>query len=79
MTLEAAKKRTGKKSTLINRHGSLEHVRPLRLVHGACHVYLASHDPAMTPVAKAERIRRVYKKNHDWMSKVFHSGPVPGN
>jgi hypothetical protein len=27
--------------------------------------------PAMTPVAKAERIRRVYKKKHDWMSKVF--------
>jgi Fe-S oxidoreductase len=34
-------------------------------------VYLANHDPEVTPVAKAERIRRVYKKNHDWLSKIF--------
>ena len=25
----------------------------------------------ITPVAKAERVRRVYKKEHDWMSRVF--------
>jgi len=37
----------------------------------ACHVYQATHDPEATPVAKAERVRRVYKKSHDWMSKVF--------
>ena len=37
----------------------------------ACHVYQATHDPEVTPVAKAERVRRVYKKSHDWMSKVF--------
>jgi len=37
----------------------------------ACHVYQATHDPAVTPVAKAEKVRRVYKKSHDWMSKVF--------
>ncbi|MFC1943196.1 (Fe-S)-binding protein [Chloroflexota bacterium] len=37
----------------------------------SCHVYLASKDPAMTPVAKAERVRRVYKKSHDWISKIF--------
>jgi len=37
----------------------------------SCHVYLATHNPEMTPVAKAERIRRVYKKSHDWLSKVF--------
>jgi Fe-S oxidoreductase len=36
-----------------------------------CHIYLATHDPETTPVAKAERVRRVYKKSHDWMSKVF--------
>lgn len=37
----------------------------------ACHVYQATHDPTVTPVAKAEQVRRVYKKSHDWMSKVF--------
>jgi Fe-S oxidoreductase len=36
-----------------------------------CHVYLGTHDPETSPVAKAERVRRVYKKNHDWMSKIF--------
>jgi len=36
-----------------------------------CHVYQALHDPSVSPVAKAERVRRVYKKEHDWMSKVF--------
>ena len=39
----------------------------------ACHIYLATHDPETTPVAKAERVRRVYKKSHDWMSKMFPS------
>lgn len=37
----------------------------------ACHVYQATKDPETTPVAKAERVRRVYKKHHDWMSKIF--------
>ncbi|MFC2038463.1 (Fe-S)-binding protein [Chloroflexota bacterium] len=37
----------------------------------SCHIYLATGDPAMTPVAKAERVRRVYKKSHDWLSKIF--------
>lgn len=36
-----------------------------------CHYYLATKDPTITPVAKAERVRRVYKKHHDWMSRVF--------
>ena len=39
----------------------------------SCHVYQATHDPETSPVAKAERIRRVYKKEHDWMSKIFPS------
>lgn len=38
-----------------------------------CHYYLATKDPTITPVAKAERVRRVYKKHHDWMSRVFPS------
>ena len=37
----------------------------------ACHVYQASRDPTVTPVAKAEQVRRFYKKSHDWMSRVF--------
>jgi Fe-S oxidoreductase len=37
----------------------------------ACHVYQATRDPRTTPVAKAESVRRAYKKSHDWLSKVF--------
>jgi Fe-S oxidoreductase len=38
----------------------------------ACHYILSDgKDLAVSPVAKAERIRRVYKKHHDWLSKVF--------
>ncbi len=36
-----------------------------------CHYYLATKDPTISPVAKAERVRRVYKRHHDWMSRVF--------
>jgi Fe-S oxidoreductase len=37
----------------------------------SCHVYLATKDPNVSPVAKAERIRKVYKNSHDWLSKLF--------
>ena len=36
----------------------------------SCHVYLATKDPHVSPAAKAERIRKVYKKSHDWLSKL---------
>jgi Fe-S oxidoreductase len=36
-----------------------------------CHYYLATKDPNISPVAKAERVRRIYKRHHDWMSRVF--------
>ncbi|RPJ33904.1 MAG: (Fe-S)-binding protein [Planctomycetaceae bacterium] len=36
-----------------------------------CHYYLATKDPTISPVAKAERVRRVYKRHHDWMSRVL--------
>jgi len=38
----------------------------------ACH-YVQSNgkDLEISPVAKAERIRKVYKKKHDWLSKIF--------
>jgi Fe-S oxidoreductase len=37
----------------------------------SCHVYQATKDPSLTPVAKSERVRKVFKKRHDWMSKIF--------
>jgi len=38
----------------------------------ACHYILSDgKDLSVSPVAKAEKIRRVYKKHHDWLSKVF--------
>lgn len=37
----------------------------------ACHVYLATNDPSKSPVAKAEQVRKVLKKEHDWLSKLF--------
>lgn len=38
----------------------------------ACHYSLSDRkDLSVSPVAKAERIRRVYKRHHDWLSKVF--------
>ncbi len=37
----------------------------------SCHVYLATKDPNMTPVAKTERVRKVLRRKHDWLSKVL--------
>jgi Fe-S oxidoreductase/ActR/RegA family two-component response regulator len=36
----------------------------------SCHYYLATGDPKMTPVYKADRIRRLYKGNYDWLGKI---------
>ena len=36
-----------------------------------CHYYKATQDPNVSPVAKAERVRRVMKKEHDWLSRVL--------
>lgn len=45
----------------------------------ACHIFLATNDPAKSPVAKAERIRKVLKKDHDWLSAVFPFWTGAGN
>ena len=37
----------------------------------ACHVFLATNDPEKSPVAKAEKVRKVLKKEHDWLSKIL--------
>jgi Fe-S oxidoreductase len=36
-----------------------------------CHYYLATKDPHISPVAKAEQVRRVVKGEHDWLRKIF--------
>lgn len=36
----------------------------------ACHVFLATNDPDKSPVAKAEKVRKVLKKEHDWLSRI---------
>ena len=37
----------------------------------SCHVFKATGNPDHSPVAKAEKVRKVLKKKHDWLSKVF--------
>jgi Fe-S oxidoreductase len=71
MTLDAANKELEKKYTRLVGTAAANMCAHCGWCMNSCHVYLAGHDPAMTPVAKAERIRRVYKKKHDWMSKIF--------
>ena len=71
MTLDLANKELGKKYTRLVGSAAANMCAHCGWCIDACHVYLASRNPADTPVAKAERIRRVYKKDHDWLSKVF--------
>lgn len=37
----------------------------------SCHVYLATGDVRLSPVGKADLIRRHYKRSHDWLSRIF--------
>jgi len=39
----------------------------------SCHYYVATGDPKMTPAAKMDKIRQVYKAQNDWLGKL-----VPG-
>ena len=36
-----------------------------------CHYHMATRDPKVSPVAKAERVRSVIKKEHDWLRRIF--------
>lgn len=36
-----------------------------------CHYFVATRDPEISPVAKAERVRRVVKNEHDWLRRIF--------
>ncbi len=40
------------------------------LCAGSCHYFVDSADPELTPVAKVERVRSVYKREHDWLSRL---------
>jgi len=37
----------------------------------SCHIYKATGNPDHSPVAKAEKVRKVLKKKHDWLSRIF--------
>jgi len=37
----------------------------------SCHIYKATGNPEHSPVAKAEKVRKVLKRKHDWLSRVF--------
>jgi Fe-S oxidoreductase len=42
------------------------------MCHEACH-YVLTHpeDPKMTPSYKADQLRKIFKRNHDWTGSVF--------
>ncbi len=35
-----------------------------------CHMYRATQDPQLSPVAKTERVRKVLRRQHDWLSRI---------
>ncbi len=37
----------------------------------SCHIYKATENPDHSPVAKAEKVRKVLKRKHDWLSRIF--------
>lgn len=39
----------------------------------SCHYFTATRRPELTPVAKVERVRSVFKSRHDWLSRLFPS------
>lgn len=39
----------------------------------SCHYYVATNEPEMTPAAKMDKLRQVYKAQNDWLGKL-----VPG-
>ncbi len=36
----------------------------------SCHYYVATDDPKMSPTYKTDKIRKIYKDRHDWLSKI---------
>ena len=46
------------------------------MCHTACH-YVLTHpdDPKMTPSYKADQVRKLFKRNHDWTGSVLMLRP----
>jgi len=40
------------------------------LCNDSCHYYLATGDPAMTPAAKTDQVRKIFKYHVDWLGRV---------
>ncbi|MFH1740523.1 MAG: response regulator [bacterium] len=36
----------------------------------SCHYYVATRDPKMSPTYKADKVRSLYKRRHDWLSRI---------
>ena len=61
-------------STKLSRQvvGSLVGCVHCGMCNDACHYVLAfPDDPKMTPSYKADQVRKLFKKNHDWTGKAF--------
>lgn len=37
----------------------------------SCHYYASSGNPELTPAYKADQLRKLYKRRHDWMGKLL--------
>ncbi|MCG6961944.1 MAG: response regulator [Acidobacteria bacterium] len=40
------------------------------MCNDSCHYYLATGDPQMTPAAKTDKVRKLYKRHVDWLGRV---------
>jgi len=56
----------------INRQAALSFASCVHcgMCNDSCHYYEATQDPKMTPAYKADRVRKIYKHFHDWLSQV---------
>lgn len=41
------------------------------LCNDACHYFLATKDPTLVPTYKTDRMRLVWRKEHEWIGKIF--------
>ncbi len=70
-TIEIARKELNKRYNLLVGTSATNLCTHCGWCVDACHIFLATNDPSKSPVAKAERVRSVMKKEHDWLSKLF--------
>jgi len=41
------------------------------LCNDACHYYVSIREPELVPTYKADRLRNVWKRNHDWLGQIW--------